>query len=321
MRKQEPPFTVQIELTEGCNRGCSFCGLHGMRKDGKSPFYYMTKETAERIADEMARLKWNSRLLFAMHGEPTLNKDCEELIHIFRDRLPKAHISMFTNGAGIIGKVTSIKGLKRAGVNNLMVELYEDGDDGHTLFNRVQKKGMPYTLLTDKEPFFPNSSWRLAFCPPIVEEELKTHSLCNHCGAAFPKNDSCKGKRCTRPFRELSFRYDGSVALCCNDFRGEYPIGNINEMDLDDLWQSKRFNAARVMLYAGKREFTPCLGCDAKSFRVGLLPDKLGKETLPEPTEQIEKFAKRVSEKSTPLCGKDWRDRPWESTGKKLRSK
>lgn len=313
MRLQEPPFTIQIELTEGCNRGCYFCGLHGMRKNGKGPFYYMTTETAECIAKEISRLKWNSRLLFAMHGEPTLNKDCEDLIRIFRDQLPKAHISMFTNGAGIINKNTSIKGLKRAGINNLMIELYQDGDDGYTLLSQMQKKGIPYVLLTDKDPFFPNSAWRLAFCPPIVEEDMKTHSLCNHCGAAFPKNNSCTGKRCTRPFRELSFRYDGSVALCCNDFRGEYLIGNIHDLSLDELWQHKRFNAARIMLYAGRREFTPCLGCDAKSFRVGLLPDKLGKASLPEPTEAVVKFAKGVSKKTTPLCGKNWNNRPWES--------
>lgn len=28
---QQPPFTVLIEPTEGCNLGCSFCGLRGMR--------------------------------------------------------------------------------------------------------------------------------------------------------------------------------------------------------------------------------------------------------------------------------------------------
>ena len=54
--RQDPPFSVQVEFTEGCNRGCGFCGLQGMRKGGKKPFYFMTKETATRIADEIANL-------------------------------------------------------------------------------------------------------------------------------------------------------------------------------------------------------------------------------------------------------------------------
>ena len=29
--KQQPPFCIQIELTEGCNLACSFCGIAGIR--------------------------------------------------------------------------------------------------------------------------------------------------------------------------------------------------------------------------------------------------------------------------------------------------
>ena len=82
--------------------------------------------------------------------------------------------------------------------------------------------------------------------------------------------------------------------------------------DIDDIWQDKKFKAARILLYAGKRNFTPCLGCNALSHRVGLLPDQLGKETMPEPTKKIEEFAKSVSETSEPLCGDNWHKQKWE---------
>lgn len=313
MRVQQAPYVVQVELTEGCNRGCDFCGLNGMRKHGKGPFYHMQMETAQRIVDEVSRLGWKPRFLFAMHGEPTLNEHCTEIIKLFSKAFPRSHISMFTNGVGIVkGKVT-IKQLREAGVTNLMIELYEPGDDGHKIKARFDKKGIPYEVLGDGTPMFSNKlNWRVLFAPPLTEGEIKTHTLCNHCGAALPKNDSCAGKRCTRPFREISFRYDGSIAICCNDFRGEYPIGNINDTPLDELWNGKRFNAARIMLYAGERTFTPCQGCDAVSFRVGLLPDKYGKETLPEPTEKVRAYARSVSKKNEPLCGDNWTNRPWE---------
>ena len=31
MKKQSPPFCIQIELTEGCNLACSFCGIAHIR--------------------------------------------------------------------------------------------------------------------------------------------------------------------------------------------------------------------------------------------------------------------------------------------------
>ena len=50
-----------------------------------------------------------------------------------------------------------------------------------------------------------------------------THAqVSNHAGSAFPLNHKQDGKRCAKPFRELSIRWDGNVALCCNDWTGIY---------------------------------------------------------------------------------------------------
>lgn len=312
MNRQDAPFTIQIEPTEGCNRGCSFCGLRGMRKKGTEPLYFMDKKTAERIASQIAEAGWNSKILFAMHGEPTLNKNLLRIVRIFRKYLPKAQFSLFTNGVGIQNGTFSIDSLKDAGINNLMIDLYTKDDDGHKIMESLPQGG--YEVLGVGVPMFKGSckSFRIVFAPPIQDSPDVTHVLCNHCGAAAPLDYSCDGKRCAKPFRELSFRYDGSVSICCNDFRGEYPIGNIMESTIEEIWQDKKFKAARIMLYAGKRTFTPCLGCNARSMRVGLLPDKMGKDTLPEPTDKIEAFAKSVSKNSGPLCGDNWNKRKWE---------
>ena len=312
MYRQEAPFTIQIEPTEGCNRGCSFCGLRGMRERGTEPYYFMKKDTAERIASQIAKAGWNSKLLFSMFCEPTLNKNLLRIIKIFRKYLPKNQFSLFTNGVGIQNGTFSIEELKDAGINNLMIDLYTKGDDGHKILKSL-KEG-EYEMLGSGVPMFKGThkTFRVLFAPPIQESKDTKHTLCNHCGAAAPLDYSCDGKRCARPFRELSFRYNGSVSICCNDFRGEYPIGNIMEKDIGEIWQDKKFEAARILLYAGKRTFTPCLGCNARSMRVGLLPDKMGKETMPEPTEKIEEFARSVSKNSEPLCGENWHKQKWE---------
>jgi MoaA/NifB/PqqE/SkfB family radical SAM enzyme len=85
--KQQAPFTVQIETTEGCNLGCSFCGLKGMREKGTQPWYFMTVETALKIAKEIKRMNWNAKIVFGMHGEPTLNPKFLSIVRIFRKNL------------------------------------------------------------------------------------------------------------------------------------------------------------------------------------------------------------------------------------------
>lgn len=321
MYKQCPPFSIQVELTEGCNRGCNFCGLRGMRLKGTKPWYFMTKETATRIADEIARVGWNSRIIFSMHGEPTLNPNWVRIIKLFRSKLPKAVFSVMTNGCNIVhddaGIDEILRRTQKIGLNDLIVDLYTPNDDGHQIKDFCENNNIPYQILGKGIPLYSSSSkkFRILFNPPIQTDEgasINRH-LCNHCGAAAPLDYSYEGKRCARPFRELTFRYDGSVSLCCNDFRGQYPIGNIDERDIDDIWQDKRFQAARILLYAGERgAFVPCNGCNALSHRVGLLPDQLGKEEMPEPNDKIRKFASSVATNSDPLCGSNWNKREWE---------
>ena len=326
MYKQDPPFSIQIELTEGCNRGCDFCGLRGIRKKGTEPLCFMDKATAIRIADEIARVGWHSRIIFSMHGEPTLNKNWMRLVKLFRKKLPKAVLSLMTNGSVIEqmyeddnfeGFDAVISTIKDTGLNDLIVDMYTSNDAGHRLMNLCDKEEIPRQILDKRVPLYGNSpkKFRILFNPPIQTEvgaAINRH-LCNHCGAAAPLDYSYEGKRCARPFRELAFRYDGSVALCCNDFRGQYPIGNIMDTEIDTLWHSKRFQAARILLYAGERgAFVPCKGCNALSHRIGLLPDLMGKETMPEPTDKIRKFAANVAKENEPLCGDNWNNREWE---------
>lgn len=298
---QQSPFTILVEPTEGCNLGCSFCGLRGMRKSGTKPWYFMSLETVERIASEIARVNWRSKIVFGNHGEPTLNPQLTTIIDIFRKHLPKNIFHIYTNGyAANNAEDTNeyIDSLFNAGIDNIIVDCYSDDGDWRFVDKLKQKDDVEivnYGLL--KPLYTKNHKKRILLVSSIKDDTRITRRLANHCGAAAPLDNSYNDKRCAMPFRELVFRYDGNVSLCCDDFRGEYPIANIHDKDIISLWNDEKFVAARIMLYNHSRDFRPCRGCTNISMRVGFLPDSSGQETLPPITSEVKKIAQEVSKK------------------------
>lgn len=333
MKPQEPPFCVQVELSEGCNLFCDFCGLQGIRNKGGENLRFMTLATAQRLASEIARLGWTARLEFAMHGEPTMNPEFLKIMCIFRQNLPDNNIMVTSNGGGMLQDTKNfVKKMFRAGVNTVALDEYESVKIGTKLRRKLglpMSKEQPYLGSLGGIEFwnYPaaakeanphqrrQSKKRFIFVKDISVAETGNHShLNNHCGAGMALNDKGQGKKCAKPFRELSVRFAGDVSICCNDWRGIYKIGNINQMPLGELWNSDAFQVARKYMFHGMRDFKPCFGCDALSFRVGFLPDKMGKRKneIPKPTKEDKKVvgaALRGGPYTKPV------ERPWEKKG------
>lgn len=299
--KQAAPFCVQVELTKGCNLQCSFCGINGFQEKPNSNFNFMSLETAELIAGQIAKAAWNSRIEFAMHGEPTMNKQWIDIISIFRKRLPKSQLMVTSNGGGIYNSgdmYQTVLDYFQAGGDILAIDEYEGVKFARKIRENIDEfelsdKGIyAYEYPKNKEgnPHRRTKNKFISFIAPINLSEQGTHAtLNNHCGSGgkLDLSASVSKKRCAIPFREMSFNWDGSVNLCCNDFIGEYHCGSIHDNNIEDIWNGEYFQAARRFLMVPDRNaLRPCRGCTATSYRVGLLPDKLGKETLEEPTEE-----------------------------------
>lgn len=290
--KQDAPFTVQVDLTLGCNISvpredgtnglCWACGLNAIRS-GPGGYEFMTADTARNIANSMKAAGWTSQILFAGFGEPSMNPHMFEIIKIFRDTLPKQYMVMLSNGAGFI-KEGNIQKIFDAGLTTLALEDYEGG-----LMSKVKVPAnmIPMAYPADKEanPHHRQKKQRLVVISDIKDETKGTHSvLNNHAGNGLPPRKV--QARCAKPFREVAVKSDGVVSLCCIDWRRETEFGNVNEKSLHEIWQGVRFDAARRILITGDRhKINLCSKCDHPSYRVGLLPDKFGKVKLEPYTE------------------------------------
>jgi radical SAM protein with 4Fe4S-binding SPASM domain len=312
--KQEAPFAIQIEPTEGCTLACSFCALQSIRDnganadkgvhgDGKGPYKFMTVETAQRIAREIHRLKWNPRIELAMHGEPTMNPKLAEIVGVLRSFLPRRSIMVTTNGSGIT-KPDRLLRLFNAGANTVAIDDYK-----HAFFVARIRQWLTPKWLEDEQiecwdypqdkvsPHGRFDGHRIIFIRDITDNTDGTHKLTNQGGNSFTGYVEPLKKRCAKPFRELSIRWDGNVALCCDDWPGNYKIANVNETPMDVLWNHHRFTAARQALYHGRRDLIgPCSGCNVITYRNGLLPDKMGKQRLPEPGPSAKRNIKEAEQ-------------------------
>lgn len=321
MPEQDPPNAIQIEPTEGCNLYCDFCGLRGIRERAGGPYFYMTLATADAVAGQIAAAGWSARIEFAMHGEPTMHPDLSGVIRIFRAHLPANSLMLTSNGGGLMrDPPVQVAALFAAGLNTLALDDYRDVKYltrlREVLPAWAQGQGIPwYEYPRDSKGHphrrMPPHSRRITVLADIREAGTGTHAtLSNHAGAAAPLNDRMAGKRCARPFRELAIRWDGGAALCCNDWRGTYRIGNANAVTVSELWQSAAFAAARKKLYHGMRDFGPCHGCDDRSYRVGLLPDRMGKQSLSKPDAQDEAAILSAGAQGAMVPNVSWRE--WE---------
>lgn len=314
-RVQEPPFAVSVELAEGCNLYCGFCGLQGIREQKVKNYKFMTEKTLTSLMEQMRALKWNARIGFQLHGEATMHPEYVKMVGITHEHRPRSNKSMLTNAGGLLrspGPWANVRALFDAGLNVLSMDDYKGANlvpkvmasierelglvlengryyggamTGFTFYKYPEDlKGNPHTRR-------PRGTHTLIQVRDLAEQAADksrgNHTkLYNYAGVGFPPNEDQVGARCAQPFRQLAVRWDGSVAVCCNDWRGEYKCGNVVTDGVHEVWQGAAMGAAREMLIQGRREFRPCEGCDHRSYRVGLLPDLKGAGRLHRPDAQ-----------------------------------
>ncbi len=315
MYQQHPPYWIEVEPTFGCPLSCSFCGNAGIVFPQK--YTYMSPEIAADLAAQMAALHWNNTIHFSGRGEPTAHPRIWHIIATFRKAFDQAgtrnYLLMSTSGYHLVGGSplavrATVMSFFAAGLDAISLDEYQGIKWANTV--REAFAGGPttedfavYEYPADRagNPLTRNiKQKRLCIVAPInlTEEGLRSMKhLTNRCGAAGPLNYSMKFKRCARPFRQMSIRHDGRAVICCHDWRGVFKAGSAvgGQSRLLNVWHGEALQAARRKLLHGQRDFPPCLGCNAFSFRPGLLPDPMGKETLPEPDAACEAVLKRVT--------------------------
>ena len=70
-------------------------------------------------------------------------------------------------------------------------------------------------------------------------------------------------KVCAQIFKSLQVNADGSVFPCCIDWQGVNNLGNILDLSLPSIWNSRALFDLRMLHLKGKKDtHSPCKGCE-----------------------------------------------------------
>lgn len=280
------PNNTQIELVEGCNRMCEFCGIHGIWKRKEDRIIkFMPLELAYALAKDFGRFFEKKRIEFAMHGEPLLHPNVVDIIKAFRKECPKCQLQLTTNGLKLI-KGDLIKKLFDAGLNILNVDTYVKEGEIRASFAKVPNVEVVNFHETNFNCYYyyNHTLQKIVVMGDLAKNNAvkKQRVILNHAGNVEPEFAEKFGakiltapltKKCSRVYREMVVHYDGTVPLCCIDWKHEFIVGKFpDDGSLEEIWNSEIFNIMRYFLGKGERYFTPCWKCDYNGgFRLGLL--------------------------------------------------
>ena len=286
--EEHKPWNMQVEFVEGCSRMCSFCGIWGIwSKPENRIIKYMDFALADKLAKNVGDWMNGKRIEFAMHGEPLLHPKVLDLIKLFRRYGDKCQFQLTTNGDMLLNGKLKIEDLFDAGLNILLIDTYNEGDREKHLANFSNRNDIKiYDFYKDDfNPYHNNGCGvkALVFMESIgkVNKKRKQRVILNHAGnvnfdlvkkyGIFPLDAPLK-KKCTRVYREMTVHYDGTVPMCCMDWKHEFIMGDINKERLEDIWKKDIWNEVRQVLYEKNRNFNPCAKCDYNGgFRIGFL--------------------------------------------------
>ncbi len=252
---------LRIEINSDCNRKCVFCPREDdvtrwkINKHNKKSLVrkFMSDEMVYSILDQNVNQDFNAIVSFMFYNEPTLDKRLFTFID-YANKL-NTKVVLTTNGDRIKNSKSYAKEIFSRDID-LHISLYDYKNKGEAenlirdwkaYLDELKINPAQYTLNAQYEDF----GGRAGLVKP--NNLKKKSNLYN----SVPLNYDCK-----KIHSKMNIRFDGEVAICCEDSHVQYSLGNVYEKTLSEIWFGERMREATKILSEGRRkDITPCNKC------------------------------------------------------------
>lgn len=259
-----PPRKIAIEASSFCNLRCIHCA-HGADENGKERLTRkksnMTLDTFYKIADEASHFKNSTKLVFALMGEPLMNRNFIEMIRYAHS---KGLWTQVNTNAMLLSKEKG-KELIKSGVDFIYLSL--DGITKET-YESIRKRGS-FTRVLNNILDFIETKYEMGALDLTIHVGMTAEIVNKHEIDTFVKefsklpidavyspklfnwlsaiewapSEQPNSKEIYRPVCNSSYdicgiQSDGSFTPCIYDFDGRYVSGNVNEDSILSLWNN-----------------------------------------------------------------------------------
>jgi radical SAM protein with 4Fe4S-binding SPASM domain len=252
------PRQLAIETSAFCNAGCLMCPHLAMtRQKG-----IMADGIHQVIVDKVAR--WGAPISLITHaglGEPLLDGTLYKKISYEKEVFREAKVVVYTN-AGLLDARKSEQ-LLQAGLDRLSISL--NGFKKET-YEAVMK--IPYertmrnidSFLSLAEKIDPRPEVHVSLIPTEFHsiEEIENYRLYwnNRVDAViippwiswgnfFQHHNKGEQWPCRYIWEVLQIDWDGTVAMCCEDYDTHFPLGDLTKQSPQEIYNSNRLQQQR----------------------------------------------------------------------------
>jgi radical SAM protein with 4Fe4S-binding SPASM domain len=232
---------VEINLTELCNRTCSFCPRHDP-KLYQNLNTHIALETVQTLVSQLQANSFTGYIILSGFSEPTLHPNILQIINI----LSVFTVEMITNGDTILSNKYSIFNFFNAGLTRLIINDYDNNPN-------IQKLAATNIHIRDN---YDNG-----------QDNFETYGFNNRGGLLWSET---RINPCYIPAYRAIIDSNGDVLLCYNDWKKSKRFGNILKQDLNYIWMSDEFTAIRKQLILGNRNVSDsCKNCSVVGTLMG----------------------------------------------------
>jgi radical SAM protein with 4Fe4S-binding SPASM domain len=240
--KSITPHFIELNITELCNRKCSFCPrAHGYPNLN----LHMSLETAIRIK-EQAR-DFVKSIHIVGRGEPLLNPNFLNILSVLSNDF---RISIMTNGDHLYKYISQIHDILNlnSGRNRITISLY----DGDEQYNALKEQFKEYADIT----YYKTYDFGQGTNDDMFNQK---HYIANRAGALY---SAVSNKPCYVTLNRMFIDWDGSVNLCCHDWSEKAVYGNIFETNIKDIYDFITNNYTKDLVNGNRSCTKQCSKCD-----------------------------------------------------------
>ncbi len=172
-RLRRPIMSFQVKLTDHCNLNCIGCNVYAP-VSAKS---YLDIDAYRRDITRMSKLFGNRCDVILSGGEPLLHPDIVNVLQTTRQALPKAKLSLLTNGTLVLKQKPGFWSAMRESNIGMQVTSYPIDTDYQGIFAKCAEQGVACEWNLSDEP--KDTFLMQALNPKGTGDPVKNYSCCS----------------------------------------------------------------------------------------------------------------------------------------------